>query len=118
MLRDDLPREGSRYARYSGFESGLRTSGGKEKQAYAGFRLPLVADRSRSRVTLWGLARPAHARTRVAIDYRNRGSKTWHYLKSDTTNARGYFTTRSKYRRGRSYRVRWNGFTGPRTRAY
>jgi hypothetical protein len=118
MLRDDLPRAGSRYARYSGFESGLRTAEGKEKQAYAGFRLPLVADRSGSRVTLWGLARPAHGVTQVAIDYRNRGSKTWHYLKADSTDARGYFTTRSAHRRGRSYRVRWNGFTGPRTRAY
>ena len=118
MLRDDAPRPGSRYARYGGFESGLRTSGGAEKAAYAGFRLPLVADKRGSRVTLWGLARPAAGATQVAIDYRNRGSKTWHYLKSDSTDARGYFSTRSAHKRGRSYRVRWNGFTGPRTRAY
>ena len=118
MMRDDLPREGSVYARYSGFESGLRTSGGEAKPAYNGFRVPLVADRRGRRVTLWGLARPATGATQVRIDYRNRGSKKWRYLKADATDVRGYFTTTASHRRGRSYRVRWNAFTGPRTRAY
>ena len=118
MMRDDLPRAGSKYGRYDGFESGLRTSSGAVKPAYEGFRLPLVADRSGSRVRLWGLVRPATGATQVAIDYRDRGSKTWHPLKSATTSARGYFSARAAHRRGRSYRVRWNGFTGPRTRAY
>jgi hypothetical protein len=118
MMRDDLPRGGSRYARYSGFESGLRTSGGRTKPAYDGFRLPLVADRSGHHVVLWGLARPAPAATVVALEYRGRGSKRWKALKSVSTNAAGYFSTRTSFKRGRSYRVRWNGFTGPRTRVY
>ena len=49
LMRDDQPRPGSKVVRYSGFESGLRTSGGTAKLAYGGIRLPLVADRSSQR---------------------------------------------------------------------
>src|SRR4051794_14511616 len=54
LMRDDNPRPGSKYARYSGFESGLRGSNGQAKLAYSGFRLPLVANAGRSRVSFWG----------------------------------------------------------------
>ncbi len=117
LLRDDLPREGRAYLRYGGFESGLRHSGGTAKLAFDGFRLPLVAERGR-RTRLWGLVRPADGKTRVRIEYRNRGSSRWRLLKHDRTNARGYWATTTSYRSGRSYRVRWETFTGPRTRAY
>jgi len=121
MMRDDAPRPGSKYARYSGFESGLRTHNGKTKLAYNGFRLPLVADRGRRRVTLWGLVRPTTARTSVLLQYRP--GKKWRRLKRDTTNSRGYFSTTTKYRKGRSYRVIWTApdgttYKGPRTRVY
>jgi hypothetical protein len=125
LMRDDLPRSqtDSIFGRYAGFESGLRTSDGNPKVAYEGFRLPLVAIRGSRRTTLWGLVRPADDTTRVSIDYRNHGSATWHYLKHDTTNARGYWTTTTSLRRGRAYRVRWisqdgTKFTGPLTRSY
>lgn len=116
MMRDDLPREGSTYARYSGFESGLRHSSGEPKIAYNAFRLPLVADRGSRRVTLWGIARPAASKTRVRIEYSTR--KGWRKLKYDATNRRGVWSTTTRYVRGRSYRVKWGGHTGPRTRVY
>jgi hypothetical protein len=119
LMRDDLPRPGSRYERYSGFESGLRHSGGGVKPVYDGFRLPLVATRSsRHRVSLWGLVRPARGRTTVRIEYRNRGASRWHTLKHDRTDARGYWSTRTSYRAGRTYRVRWTDYASPRTRVY
>ena len=119
MMRDDLPRRGS--DRYGGFESGLRHSDGDRKQAYNGFRLPMVARRSgRRRVRLWGLVRPAEGRTRVEIRYRGRRGG-WQRLKRHRTDERGYWRTTTRYRRGRSYYVRWRSpdgrrHRGPRTR--
>jgi cellulase (glycosyl hydrolase family 5) len=125
LMRDDVPVPGATnaLARFGGFESGLRTSDGKVKLAYEGFRLPLVATRGSRSTALWGLVRPATARTKVTIEYRNARSSTWRRLKSDTTNADGYWSTTTSRHSGRSYRVRWtapNGtaFTGPPTRAY
>ena len=124
LMRDDLPRPGPRYERYGGFESGLRHSDGERKPAYDGFRLPLVARRtSRHRTSLWGLVRPARGRTTIEVEYRNRGSSRWRTLKRDHADSRGYWSTTTSYRSGRSYRVRWAAedgatFTGPRTRVY
>lgn len=118
MMRDDLPRAGSAAQRYGGFESGLRHSGGKLKLAFEGFRLPLVAERGKRSTSLWGLVRPANGASNVRIEYRNRGSKTWRTLKRDRTNSRGYWSTTTSYKSGRSYRVQWGEFTGPPTRAY
>jgi hypothetical protein len=123
LMRDDLPRPGSVLERYSGFESGLRTSAGVPKLAYEGFRLPLVATRGSRSTSLWGLVRPATGTTKVAIEYRNAGSSTWHALKTASTTTTGYWSTTTSARSGRAYRVRWTApndttFTGPPTRAY
>jgi hypothetical protein len=118
LMRDDNPRTGSVYARYSGFESGLRTSGGKAKWAYNGFRLPLVADVRGRHVYLWGLVRPATGRTRVLVQLRGSGSKRWRNLKHVGTNSSGYWSSSTSLRRGAQYRVAWSGYTGPATRAY
>jgi hypothetical protein len=119
LLRDDLPRAGRAYLRYGGFESGLRHSHGKRKRSYRGFRLPLAARRrGRRGVYLWGLVRPARGRTRVTIEYRNRHSRRWRRLKTDATNRRGYWSTTTRRRAGRRYRVRWGGHLGAPTRVY
>jgi hypothetical protein len=113
LMRDDLPRRGSN--RYGGFESGLRFSNGRRKIAYRGFRLPLVARRAGRRVRLWGHVRPHDGRERVVIEYRRRGG-AWRRLKARTTDGRGYFATSTRYRRGRSYRLRWRSYSGSPTR--
>lgn len=118
LMRDDDPKKGPRRQRYSGFETGLRYANGRRKRAYGGFRLPLVATRGHRRVRLWGIARPAHGRTRVTIQYRGRHGRRWHRLKSDRTNRRGVFSTTTRYVRGRRYRLAWHGHRGSLTRVY
>jgi hypothetical protein len=110
LMRDDVHTRN--------FQSGLRGHGGDRKPSYDGFRLPLVALRGRRRVTLWGLVRPAAGATTVTIEFRARRGRRWHRLKADRTNARGYWTTTTRHRAGRRYRVRWNGHRGPLTRVY
>ena len=118
LLRDDRPVAGKKgSARYGGFESGLRFSSGKAKLSHAAFPVPLAALRRGSRVTLWGLARPAGGRTTVRVLV---GGRTY---KRYTTDARGYFARRVPYVRGRTYRLRWTApdgsvRTGPPTRVY
>lgn len=119
LMRDDEPRSGSASQRYSGFESGLRRSTGEAKPAYDAFRLPLVANLvSGSRVALWGLVRPSAGATSVTIEVLRKGSRTWRRLKSDTTSSAGYWSTATVHRRGTRYRVRWDSYRGPATRAY
>ncbi len=119
LMRDDLPRAGSAAERYGGFESGIRRSGGGRKRAYRSFRLPLTASRrGRHGVYLWGLVRPARGRTRVTVEYRNRHSRKWRRLKTDSTNRRGYWATTTRRRSGRRYRVRWGRYLGAPTRVY
>jgi hypothetical protein len=124
LMRDDRPLKGSAIIRYSGFESGLRYSSGKEKLSYKGFRLPLVADRTTaSKVVLWGLVRPAGGTTSVAIQYRDSKHKSWTALATLTTDPRGYFKATTSYGSTRVYRMVWTApdgttYTGPTTHAY
>lgn len=123
LMRDDNPRPGPASQRYSGFETGLRGHEGDMKPAYDGFRLPLVATRGKSSTSLWGIVRPASRGTRVTIDYRNGSSGSWRRLKSDRTNTRGVWSTRTSANSKRQYRVRWTDpdgtkHTGPPTRSY
>lgn len=113
LLTDDPPIAGvSATERYGGFESGLRFATGRDKPSMKGFRLPLAALRSRGGVSLWGLVRAAPGATRVEIQVRDRGSRSYRRLKSVTTNASGGFTTRTNLRKGRRYRLAWEGETG------
>jgi hypothetical protein len=124
LLTDDEPQISPDLPKYSGFESGLRTSTGKAKPALDGFRLPLVAKKSgtSSKVSLWGLARPAGGVTKVTIQQAANG-KSFSTLKTVTTDARGYWTsTASRGSSTRAWRVKWTDadgrtFTGPATRA-
>ena len=122
LLRDDNPRPGPRIARYSGFESGLMTSSGKPKPAMQSFRLPLAVTRRGSHASLWGLVRPATGPTTAVIYVADR-HKTFHKLRTVTTDARGYWHLNASYRSGRRFRVSWTApdgtvFRGPPIRAY
>jgi hypothetical protein len=126
LLTDDLPVAGKTgAAKYGGFESGLRTSAGKEKDSYEGFRLPLVAKEgtSKSKVTLWGLVRPAKGAAKVVVQVRPSHGGTFTTVKTVTTNSKGYWTlSASRGTSAREWRVRWTDpsgktYTGPPTRA-
>jgi hypothetical protein len=117
LLTDDPPVEGvTASRRYGNFESGLRFSTGREKPALDSFRLPLVALRSGSAVSLWGLVRPATGRTRVEVLVKDRGGRAYRSLKTVTTNSAGGFVLRTAHRSGRRYQLRWNGELGTSAR--
>jgi hypothetical protein len=125
LLTDDLPRAGVPASqKYSGFESGLRTTGGKAKPALDGFRLPLVAKKSKgsAKVALWGLARPAKGSTKVIVQQRD-GSASWKTIKTVTTDGHGYWTSSASLGGAkREWRVEWTDaqgkqWSGPGTRA-
>ncbi len=115
LLRDDTPRDGPAASRYSGFESGLRTSAGRAKPSLDGFRLVLSAVRCARSVSLWGLVRPATAATDVQVQYRSGGGGAWRKLATVRTAADGYFRKTTRLASGRQYRVTW---TAPGGAAY
>ena len=121
LLRDDQPVQSETgRSRYGGFESGLRFSTGREKPALSGFRLSLAALRTgrSSRVSLWGVVRPAGGPVDATVLYGDRGSKTFRRLKSVRTDARGYFTLRTRFKKGRRYRLKWGEEQGYPVRVY
>ena len=108
LLRDDDPLKGKpALQRYSGFESGLRTAGGRAKPALAAFRLTLAARSRGSRASLWGIVRPATGVTTATIQYRNGAKGSFRDLAKVTTNALGVFKATVGYRRARQYRLEW-----------
>lgn len=123
LLVDSPPRPGPLRGRYGGFESGLRTSAGDRKPAYAEFGLPLSVVRTGGgRVALWGLVRRADEATRVEVLTSDRGAavKT---AAARPTDARGVWTAALPDRAGRTWRVRWTApggqvYTGPPVRAF
>jgi hypothetical protein len=124
LLRDDLPVKGApSFERYSGFQTGLFTAGGKPKPSYDGFRVPLSVRRSGTkRVSLWGLVRPATGVTTVTIEIHGK-SGPWHTLTTEQTDAGGYFTKSGAFVKDREWRLVWKApdgttFRGSPTRAY
>ena len=123
LLRDDSPIQGvPALARYGGFESGLKTAGGKFKTSFDAFRLPLVVRKSSStRAALWGLVRPATGVVNATVEYRDGSGGPFRALQQVTTNAQGYLTASVAYKKGRQYRLAWSNGTvthGGATRAY
>lgn len=125
LLRDDTPVKGvPKIAKYGGFESGLKTAGGKVKPSFDAFRLTLVAQKAgRSKTTLWGLVRPATAATTATLEYRSGSRGGFRELRQVTTNRLGYFSVSTPARSGRQYRLTWVGpdgkaLHGAPTRAY
>lgn len=121
LMSDDPPRS-SGY-KYGGFESGLRDADGKEKPAYNGFRLPLAVEAYGTQDVLWGLVRPQRAATKVTIERRITGFKTWRVLKEVETTASGVYALKTPRKKGQHYRVKWTApdgttYTGPSVRSY
>jgi hypothetical protein len=111
LLRDDAPKAGATGdARYSGFESGLRTFQGGAKPALEAFRLPLAIFRRGSRASIWGMVRPAAGPTSATIEYRS--GSTWKRLTTVRTNSRGYFTRSASFVSKRRYRLVWTAPDG------
>jgi hypothetical protein len=120
LMEDDQPRPGSRLERYSGFETGLKTSSGRRKPAYDGFILPLAVKQYGANDVLWGRVRPATGPTQVTIQHKLR-SRRWQRLAVVTTS--GVYGFRAAHRSKQRYRARWTTpagvrITGPPIRAY
>ena len=120
LMRDDQPRKGSRLERYSGFETGLKTSKGKKKPSYDGFMLPLAVKQYGSSDVLWGRVRPATGPTEVTIEHKV-GKGAWTRLTVVPTS--GVYGFRADHKSKQRYRVKWKRpaggtVTGPPIRAY
>ena len=120
LLRDDQPRKGSRLQRYSGFETGLRTSRGKKKPSYDGFILPLAVKQYGASDVLWGRVRPATGPTEVTIQSKV-GKGRWKRLTVVPTT--GVYGFRADHRVRQVYRAKWRRpgggtIVGPPIRAY
>ncbi len=115
LLRDSDP---TGKGQYGGFESGLRFADGRPKPSLPAFRLPLAVKQTGSRVSIWGLVRPATGSTRATITYADRGSSRFKTLRTVRTDARGYFTVRSRWRKGRRWNITWEGFSGTPVGSY
>jgi hypothetical protein len=120
LLRDDDPRGGSAVQRYSGFETGLRTSKGRKKPSYNGFILPLAVKQYGSSDVLWGRVRPATGPTEVTIQTKV-GKGKWKRLTVVPTS--GVYGFRADHKRKQRYRAKWKRpgggtVTGPPIRAY
>ncbi len=130
LLRDSDPTGPKQYG---GFESGLRFANGRPKPSLPAFRLPLAVKRNGSKVSIWGLVRPAIGQppsgptpvtalgsgaTNVTITYADRGSSRFRTLKTVRTDSRGYFRLSSAYRAGRRWNVRWTTFSGTPVGSY
>ncbi len=91
----------------------MRTSSGRDKQAYDSFRLVLSALRRSSRITtLWGLVRPAGKTTTAVVEYRTGRKGSWRKLKTVRTNTRGFYNVRTRTAKNRQYRLTWESPSG------
>jgi hypothetical protein len=92
---------------FGGWQSGLRTNGGRAKASYRHFDTPFDLDAGRN--LLWGQVRPGGRHT-VTVQQRPKG-KRWRKLATVKTDASGYFTLSRHLRAGTSYRYRVGGMT-------
>jgi hypothetical protein len=122
LMSDDPPHK-SKYNRYAGFESGLRTNKGKKKPAYKAFRLPLAVESYGPSDVLWGLVRPYRHATTVRIEVDPPGKRSWRKLRDVKTTATGVYALRYPHHKGQRYRVKWrspagHNYAGAAVRAY
>lgn len=95
-----------------GFQTGLRTYGGKKKPAYAAFPIPLAVERYGRHDVLWGLVRTYRKTTTVLVQSKVGRKGKWKTLRRKTTNSKGVYSFSARHRNGVSYRVRWTSPTG------
>jgi hypothetical protein len=116
------------------FQSGLRFAGGAAKLAFDAFRTPLVARvftrrvgrrghrRMIKRVQIWGVVRPGSGPYSITVRRRSGGGGAGKVLRAITTDARGYFSFNTSFRRGRQYQLTTNlggaPVAGPWVRSY
>jgi len=121
LLYDDAPRIdfAENDPRYWGtFQTGLRTSDGKKKKAYAAYQRTIhVPRRTRHgrRVAVFGEYRPATGATDAAIQFRRRGQSGWRTLFRTKTDASGFVVVRVKATRSGEFRI---GFSDGGRRLY
>jgi hypothetical protein len=98
----DDPLTNDPHDRYGLFQAALRFGDGRVKHSvYEAYRSPLlVRVRSRGVVEVWGAARPARWGSRVEIQQRLRGTRSYRTLRTITlANPRGYFRQRIRISR-------------------
>jgi hypothetical protein len=114
LLRDDPvggpPGSGVHGGRV-GFQSGLEYVNGSPKPLYSAWPIPLVVSRESRGFSLWGLVRPATGVTTVTILIKAKGARSYHVLRTATTEALGYWSFTSTVS-GVDWRVRWTSPTG------
>jgi hypothetical protein len=111
LLTDDKPRKGPRLQRFSGFETGLRTSKGGKKPAYDGFIVPLAVKQYGANDVLWGRVRPATGPTRVIIQNSVRGGRWKRLTVIDFTG--GVYGFKTSHIDRQRYRAKWKRPGGP-----
>jgi hypothetical protein len=100
LLYDDPAREGTTAKQiWSGFQTGLRFTGGEAKPSYHAWKFPIVVQRSgRDSVAIWGRVRPGSGVRSVQLQ-RMPGAHSEQKMKTDDA---GYFEAvivrRGKYR--------------------
>ncbi|MGI8731311.1 MAG: hypothetical protein ACR2LK_15255 [Solirubrobacteraceae bacterium] len=103
---------------FPGFESGLRFADGEAKPSLRAFPLVLTVQRRGSKVSIWGLVRPAKGKTTATITYANKGAKRYRELRTVSTNSRGYFRFNANYRSGRSWNLEWEDPSGEKRTSF
>lgn len=87
------------------FVTGLRRSNGKAKPSLGAYRMPIfVTAAGRSHVQVFGQARPARGKVRVAVQRKTKGK--WRTVATVTTNGAGYLNRRLKGHGGQ-WRLSW-----------
>ena len=119
LLYDDKP-SGSGFARYSGFQTGIRFANGRAKPGvYKAYRAPFyVRRRGGRKVEVWGGVRAAGRGRRVVIQSK-RGKKKWKRVARTRTGKRGYFRKRVRLSAAgkRKYRFKSGGVKSVKLRA-
>jgi hypothetical protein len=117
LLYDPPP---SRYLPLGGFDSGLLTTGGRLKPAFAAYRLPLYLPASTTRrgrpLEVWGCLRPAHYATLdtgqpqyVQIQFQRGSRGAFTTVKQvKIASPRGYFDTRVAFPASGTVRLIWS----------